>query len=207
VSQSYESIRRRKYITVSLLVATTCLTIALSVFLIYHWEYVVKLEQHGYLGLFLISLLAGSPIPVPTPSMILTFTLGSLLNPLLIGLVAGLGNTIGNAFIYYTGRSGLKVISGFDKPDTKLSRFLGNKRISNIVNSRGWGEMAMVFLLFIYPNPVATPLILAMGATRFNLTRFLVICWSGKTVQGLIFAYLGHFGLRSLLRFLGVFNA
>jgi membrane protein YqaA with SNARE-associated domain len=186
VSQFYESIRKRKYITVFLL---------------------VKLEQHGYLGLFLISLLAGSPIPVPTPIMILTFTLGSLLNPLLIGLVAGLGNTIGNAFIYYTGRSGLKVISGFDKPDTKLSRFLGNKRISNILNSRGWGEMAMVFLLFMYPNPVATPLILAMGATRFNLTRFLVICWSAKTVQGLIFAYLGHFGLRSLLRFLGVFNA
>ena len=67
-------------------------------------------------------------------------------------------------------------------------------------------EMAIVFLLFIYPNPVATPLLLAMGAARFNLTKFTIICWSGKTVQGLILSYLGHFGLRSLLHFFGVFN-
>ncbi len=184
----------------------TCLTIGLSVFLVYNWQDVVKLEKHGYLGLFLISLLAGSPIPIPTPSMILTFTLGSLLNPLFIGLVAGLGNTIGNYFIYYTGRAGLKVFSDFSDSNSRLGRLLNNERISKIVKSENWEEMAIVFLLFLYPNPAATPLILAMGAERFNLTKFLVVCWSGKTVQGLLLAYFGHLGLGSLLHFLGVFN-
>jgi membrane protein YqaA with SNARE-associated domain len=206
VVESQVYIGKKKYITVSLLVGTTVLTIALSIFLVYNHEYVVKLEQHGYLGLFLISLLAGSPLPVPTPSMILTFTLGSLLNPLFIGLVSGLGNTIGNVIIYITGRNGIKVFSGLDNPDTKLGRIMGSKRISKLVKSTTPGEMAMLFLLFIYPNPVATPLILAMGAARFSTARFLLVCGAGKTVQALILSYLGHFGLGSLLHLFGVFH-
>jgi membrane protein YqaA with SNARE-associated domain len=190
-----------------MIVVVTCLTIGLSVFLIYNHEYVAKLEKHGYLGLFLISLVAGSPLPVPTPSMILTFTLGSILNPVFIGLVAGLGNTIGNGLIYYAGRSGRNVFSDSGSTGTKLDRFLNNKRITKVVNSKSWKEMAMVFLLFVYPNPLGTPLLLAMGAAHFSIPRFVITCWAGKTAQGLIFAYLGHFGLRSLLHLFGVFNA
>ena len=200
------SISKSKFITISVLVVTTCLMIGLSIFLVYNHKYVVKLEQHGYVGLFLISLLAGSPLPIPTPSMILTFTLGSILNPLYIGLVDGLGNTIGNVLIYYTGRAGWKAFDDFNKPDSRIGRIMRSKRVTRLVESKSWGEMAIVFLSFVYPNPIATPLILAMGAERYNLAKFTIICWAGKTVQGLLFAYLGHFGLRSLLHFFGVFN-
>jgi membrane protein YqaA with SNARE-associated domain len=180
--------------------------IGLSVFLIYNHEYVVKLEHHGYLGLFLISLLAGSPLPIPTPSMILTFTLGSILNPLYIGLVAGMGNTIGNIFLYYTGRNGMKAFKDNNQPDSRIGRVMKSERVSRLVASKSWGEMAVVFLMFINPIPVTTPLVFAMGAARFNLTKFLVICWTSKTVQGLLLAYFGHFGLRSLLNIFGVFK-
>jgi membrane protein YqaA with SNARE-associated domain len=138
--------------------------------------------------------------------MILTFTLGSLLNPLYIGLVAGVGNTIGNSFIYYTGHAGLKLFTDFSNSNSRVGRILNSERIARIVNSKNWGELAVVFLLFLYPNPASTPLILAMGAERFSFPKFLVTCWSAKTAQGLILAYLGHLGLRSLLHFFGVFN-
>lgn len=180
--------------------------VGLSVFLVYNWKYVVRLEHHGYAGLFLISLLAGSPVPVPTPSTVLTFTLGSLLNPLFVGLAAGLGNTIGNASIYYTGRAGLKFFADFNKPGGRISRFLGGRSISKILNSRSPGELAIVFSLYLYPIPVATPMILAMGAARYSFSTFLIVCCVGKIVQGLLFAYLGHFGLGSLLHFFGVVN-
>ena len=78
-----------------------------SVLLVQHWEYITELEKQGYLGLFLISIFAGSPIPIPSPSMILTFTLGSILNPVLVGLVSGFGNGVGNALVFWTGRGGL----------------------------------------------------------------------------------------------------
>ena len=63
-----------------------------------------------------------------------------------------------------------------------------------------------VFLLSIYPNPVLTPVVLGMGATRFSFTKFFLACWGGNTVMTMVIAFLGYFGLRSLLHFLGVFN-
>ena len=65
--------------------------------------------------------------------------------------------------------------------------------------------MLTVFLLSIYPNPVLTPMILGMGASRFSFTRFFIAICAGKTAQSMLLAYLGYFGLRSLLRYLGIF--
>jgi membrane protein YqaA with SNARE-associated domain len=201
-----ESLRKRKYIAVGLLAATIGGSVAVAIFLIYNWEYVIRLESEGYLGLFLISLLAGSPIPIPTPSMILTFTLGSLLNPVLVGMVSGLGNAIGYALIYLTGRGGLRFLPNFNVSDSGIGRFLRKIRMSRMIDSPNRTGMVAVFLLSIYPNPVLTPVVIGMGATRFSFTKFFLACWTGKTVMAMLLAFLGYFGLRSLLHFLGIFN-
>ena len=201
-----ESLRKRDYIAVALLVATIGGSVAIAVFLIYNWQYVIQLEHEGYLGLFLISLLAGSPIPIPTPSMILTFTLGSLLNPVLVGIISGLGNAIGFAFVYLTARGGFRFLPDFDISNSRISRFLRKIRMSRIIDSPNQTGAVAVFLLSIYPNPVLTPVVLGMGATRFSFMRFFLPCWAGKTVMTMILAFLGYFGLRSILNFLGVFD-
>jgi membrane protein YqaA with SNARE-associated domain len=201
-----ESSRSKKYIGAALLAVTVGGSAAIAVFLIYHWEYVARLESEGYLGLFLISVLAGSPIPIPTPSMILTFTLGSLLNPALVGLVAGLGNAIGYSFIYMTGRGGHHLLPSFNVSDSGLGQFLRKIKMSRILEAPNRTGMVSVFLLSIYPNPVLTPVVLGMGATRFSFWKFFLACWGGNTVMTMVIAFLGYFGLRSLLHFLGIFN-
>jgi membrane protein YqaA with SNARE-associated domain len=207
------SLSRRKYVAVGLLAAMVIIGIGGSIFLIWNWKYVSQLEHQGYLGLFLISLFAGSPIPIPTPSMILTFTLGSLLNPAIVGIVSGLGNGIGNAIVYWSGRSGLLFFKNLDisglankASSSRIGRFLRKIRMPRVLDFANRRGVVTVFLLSIYPNPVITPMIIGMGATRFRFTKFFLACWAGKTVQSIILAYLGYFGLRSLLRFLGVFN-
>jgi membrane protein YqaA with SNARE-associated domain len=197
---------KRHYIAVALLVATIGGSVAVAVFLIYNWQYVIQLEHEGYLGLFIISLLAGSPIPIPTPSMILTFTLGSLLNPVLVGAISGLGNAIGFALIYLTGRGGFQFLPDFDISNSGIGRFLRKIKMSRIVDSPHQTGAVAVFLLSIYPNPVLTPMVFGMGATRFSFMRFFLPCWAGKTVMTMVLAFLGYFGLRSILHFLGVFN-
>jgi membrane protein YqaA with SNARE-associated domain len=204
---------KKKYIAISVLAATVVISVVGSLLLIWHWRWVEGLSSQGYLGLFIISLFAGSPIPIPTPSMILTFTLGSLLNPVLVGLVSGLGNGIGNALIFLTGRGGLLFFQNSDvsapageTSSSRIGRFLrkiGMPRMSDFAKRRA---VLAVFLLSIYPNPVLTPMILGIGAMRFRFTKFFLACWAGKTAQSLILAYLGYFGLGSLLRFLGIFN-
>lgn len=198
--------RKKKYIAAALLIATIGGSVAVAVFLIYNWEYVAQLEGEGYLGLFLISLLAGSPIPIPTPSMILTFTLGSLLNPALVGLVSGLGSAIGYALIYLTGRGGGRFLPKFNVSESVIGRFLRKIKMSRLLDSPNQTGMVSVFLLSIYPNPVLAPVVFGMGATRFSFVKFFLACWGGITIMTMIIAFLGYFGLGSLLHYLGIFN-
>jgi len=53
-------------------------------------------------------------------------------------------------------------------------------------------------------NPVFFPMAFAMGASRFRLWRFFIMCWAGNTVKSMMIAYLGYFGLGALLHWLGV---
>jgi membrane protein YqaA with SNARE-associated domain len=200
-----------KYLAIGLMAAMIVVSIVGSVFLIWNWEYISQLERQGYLGLFIISIFAGSPIPVPTPSMILTFTLGSILNPVLVGVVSGFGNGVGNALIFWTGRGGHAVFkniinssSSNQPPRSRLGRFF--QRFSRIPDFARRRVLIAVFVLSIYPNPVLTPLILGMGAMRSNFWKFFLTIWAGKTVQGLALSYLGYYGLRSLLHYFGVFS-
>ncbi|MGD9394361.1 MAG: hypothetical protein PVJ81_05370, partial [Dehalococcoidia bacterium] len=130
--------RARKYIAVALLAAVITISVGGSAYLILNWEVVEEIQNKGLLGLFVVSLFAGSPIPIPTPSMILTFTFGSILNPVLVGLVSGIGNGIGNAFIYWSGRGGHAFFKSFTTPNQEsepkswIGRFF--RKIPNMLN-------------------------------------------------------------------------
>ncbi len=202
---------RGKYLAIGLMVAMVAISVVGSLFLIWNWEYISELEQQGYVGLFVISIFAGSPIPIPTPSMILTFTLGSILNPVLVGVVAGFGNAVGNALIFWAGRGGHAVFRNFfnsnpsdDPPRSRIGRFF--RRISRLPEYARKRVLIAVFMLSIYPNPVLTPMILGMGAMRFHFWKFFLVIWAGKTLQSMVLSYLGYFGLRSILRYFGVFD-
>jgi membrane protein YqaA with SNARE-associated domain len=207
-----ENQTKSKYLAIGLLVAVIIISVGGSILIIQHWEYVARLQKHGYWGLFVISLFAGSPIPIPTPSMILTFTLGSILNPVLVGFIAGFGNGIGNALIFWAGRGGHRLFRSMIAPErsrsvprSRIGRFFQKMlRVPELVRNR---VLWAVFLLSIYPNPVLTPMILGMGAMRFRFWKFFLVIWAGKTFQGMILSYLGYFGLRSLLRYFGIFDA
>ena len=201
-----ENLKKNEYISIALLILTIGGSVAIAVFLIYNWQYVAQLEKAGYLGLFLISLIAGSPIPVPTPSMILTFTLGSLLNPILVGAVSGLGNALGFGLLYLTGTSGHRFLPSFSVADSGIGRFLKKIKMSRLLETPNRTGMVSVFLLSIYPNPVLPLVVIGMGAKRFSFGKFFIACWAGKTVMCMLLALLGYFGLRSILQFLGVFN-
>jgi len=203
--------RAKKYLAIGILAATIIVSIVGSVFLIQHWKYITRLEQEGYLGLFLISLFAGSPIPIPTPSMILTFTLGSILNPALVALVSGFGNSLGQSLGYWTGRGGnvfFKNIGFSLKVDENSPSWFG--RVLRKLSFPRMREFARrhvlwaVFVLGMYPNPVLMPVIVGMGAARYSFWKFYIVCFAGKLVEAAVLSYLGFFGLRSILHYFGI---
>ena len=195
-----------RYIIIGVFSAITVGTLALSIFLIFNWEYISRLESQGFLGLFLVSMIAGSPLPVLSPSMLVTFAMGSFLNPALVGIVSGLGNAVGTAFIYLTGRGGTSFFSDFDFSRSRLGKFFNRIRMPGKLSVAKYSAPVAVFLLSLYPNPALPAMVITMGATRYNFNRFFLACFAGKTVQALIIAYFGYFGLGSLLRYFGAFT-
>ncbi len=165
---------------------------------IYYRHVIEGLGGYGYLGAFIISILGGATIIIPIPMLAVVFALGGALKyTWLLGIVAGLGETLGALSIYMTGYGGgVAIAKGIHG---KLQ--VAYERMMNQMHKRG---SLTLFLLAAVINPFFYPAALAAGALRFSIRKYFVICWAGKTIKGLTVAYAGYYGLRGLLRALGV---
>ena len=145
------------------------------------------------MGVFIISLVAGSIMVLPIPYVAVVFTLGGVLNPALVGVASGLGASIGAVTIYLTGYGGHSLFRNYS--DAIYSRM------------EGWirrrGSIA-VFVMSAVFNPLFIPMAITLGMLRFRLWKFFILCWAGNTVKSLAIAYAGYLGLRSLFSWIGV---
>lgn len=175
------------------------LTIAGLVVMVYYWQDIVNLQKYGYLGAFLIAFVAGSSIPIPISYIIVTFTLGGVLNPLLIGVASGVGAGTGGTLVYLFGLEGGRLIPRIDhfSVDETASSYMA--RFANWAQSRG---SLVVFLMSAVFNPMFAPMAITMGALRFRLVKFFGLCVAGNIVKSLIISYAGYFGVGALLRWL-----
>jgi uncharacterized membrane protein YdjX (TVP38/TMEM64 family) len=171
-------------------------TSLMAVAVVYYWEYVQALEGYGYLGAFLISITGGATILVPVPMLAVVFALGGVLTPYWVGIAAGLGETFGALTIYMTGHGAGTAL--FRSNGRLQGAYL---RIMGVMERRG--SLAL-FLLAAILNPFFYPAALAAGAMRFGVRKYFFITWAGKTIKGLTVAYAGYWGLRGLLRWLGM---
>jgi membrane protein YqaA with SNARE-associated domain len=189
---------RNRYILFSVIFVVTS---AASIFLVIHyWQEIAELQNYGYLGMFLIAFVAGSSIPTPVSYLLLTFTFGGILNPALVGVSAGVGAGIGGTLVFLLGRGGRRFFPGLKhySPDESASNHLTNRFVK-------WSQRRgsiVVFLMSAMLNPVFAPMAIALGALRFRLIKFLVMCIAGNTLKAMIISYLGYLGVGSMLRWL-----
>ncbi len=185
-----KGIAKKEYIVGGLALAITFLGCLVA---IYYWEYISHLSKYGYAGVFVISILAGGTVFVPIPGLLVVFTLGSVLKPALVGALAGLGEALGSMGIYLTGYGGRGVFQNTSRGlYAHLSAWLHRH-----------GSVA-VFINSAIFNPLFYPFTAIAGMLRFGLIKFFLVCWAGKTVKGMIVAYAGYLGLRTVLRWLGM---
>ena len=168
-------------------------TIVLCILIIHYRSYLTQIARWGYVGCFFINVLASGTLAMPGFGIILTFTLGGILNPAIVGAVAGIGESIGAVGAYFTGYGG----GGLFR-DSNSSLQL---RFSNTIDRHG--SKAVFFMASII-NPIYYPFAVFLGMLRFGWARFLLATWAGKTIKNMILAYLGYFGLRFVLQWLGL---
>jgi hypothetical protein len=182
-------------------------TIAVCILLIRFWRYLNQYQIIIYLGLFFTAVLAGSPLPIPTPCFALTFTLASRFDPFLIGFIAGTGAAIGAMLVYWTARTGKHFMPNinFTDPANKIyssaiGKFLRRiklPRFMEVMNRRG---PIGVFLFSMFPNPFLMPLLVTMGINKVAAWKVAITAWAGNIVMFVVIAAVGHYGLGSILR-------
>ncbi len=80
--------------------------IALIVALFIFRDQVKRLENYGYVGIFLLSIAANATIIIPLPGVAFTTAMGAIFNPIGVAVAAGLGAALGELTGYMAGFSG-----------------------------------------------------------------------------------------------------
>lgn len=171
--------------------ASVVITATLCVLILRHRAYLDEISQWGYVGCFLVNLFASGTFVVPGMGAVITFTLGGVLHPAIVGVVAGLGEATGAMGAYLTGYGGRGLL---------LSGQM-EQRFSGLMQRHGPKAM---FLMAVLINPIYYPFAVWMGVLRVHVGKFFLYTLLGRTLKNLLLAYVGYFGIRTVLQGLGL---
>ena len=181
--------RRLTILRVFTLVGVVAIIVALFIFR----AQVKRLEQYGYLGIFLISIAANATIIIPLPGVAFTTAMGAIFNPIGVAFAAGLGAALGELTGYMTGFSGQGV----------AERAVLYQRLTIWMKAHQNLAYGVILLLAFIPNPFFDLAGMASGALKLPIWKFLVACAIGKILKMLLFAYAGYYSVTWLTGLFG----
>ena len=152
-------------------------------------EQLRNLNELAYAGAFLSMLIGNATLILPVPGLIFVFALGSSLNPLLVGLVAGPGAALGELTGYVAGYGGSAIIDNiklYDRIKLWMEKY----------------SLIPITVLAAIPNPAFDMAGIVAGSLRIPWWKFLVAAWIGKTIQALTIAYAGALGATWVQQFI-----
>jgi membrane protein YqaA with SNARE-associated domain len=165
----------------AMLVGTILFTVALI--LLVPGDFIQHLGSYGYVGLFVLTLLANATIVIPSPALAAAFLGGTALNPWLVGIVAGVAAGLGETTGYLAGLSGSNLAT--------TSRWY--PRVKTWVER--WGVLT-IFSLAAFPSPMIDLAGIAAGVLRIRFVSYLLACIAGKTVRYIGVAWIGYMWVR-----------
>ena len=165
---------------------SVCATVVLCILIIQHQTFVDQISHWGYLGCFIINILATGTFVLPGMGAVITFTLGGVLHPAVVGVVAGFGEATGAVGASLTGYGG--------------RAFLDEGRMHDMQRH---GSKAM-FIMAALINPIFYPFAVWMGVLRVRIGKFFLYTFLGRTFKNMLLAYLGYFGMRTVLQWIGM---
>ncbi|GAB4493907.1 MAG: hypothetical protein Fur0016_27390 [Anaerolineales bacterium] len=178
--------RRTTILRIFALLGVAALIILLFIFR----DQLQKLQQYGYLGIFLISIAANATIIIPLPGVAITTAMGAIFNPLGVAIAAGLGASLGELSGYLAGFSG----QGLAEKTAAYDKLTGWMKAHPRLN------MLVILVLAFIPNPLFDIAGFAAGTLKIPLWQFLLPCAVGKILKMLLFAYAGAFSFDWLMK-------
>ncbi len=137
--------------------------------------------NYGYTGAFFISTFGNFTVFFPVPFVLTIYAFGATLNPLMLGLVCGLGSTVGEFSAYLIGMGGRRVLHD------RYSKQLDTAK--KLVEKYG---VAIIFLFALLPLPDDLILI-PLGMMKFDIKRAIAAMFAGKFLMCTAVAYAGRY--------------
>ena len=157
---------------------------------VYFRDRLQELEQYGYAAVFLVGLVSNATLILPVPGLAVSSVMGGVFNPLIVGVVGGVGQALGELTGYMAGYSGQTWVDENPTYD-RLTQWM-----------QRYGALT-IFVLAIIPNPVFDLGGIIAGMLRLPLYKFLVSCAAGKVVKNIIFALVGYYGIEAVFKLFG----
>ena len=186
---------KRRLIPLLTLLFVIAITSGIFLFYRHYPDKFEQLQQYGYLGAFLISLignatvlLPGIVLPILSGLGVVFYSVTGLVGPIMVGVAGGAGAAIGEIVGYMAGYSGRGLVE-----DNKLY-----ERLVGWV--RRWGTIAIFIFTLV---PLFFDLVgLVAGVLRFPLWKFVIVCWLGRTLLYVVFVALVAYGWEVVLPYL-----
>jgi len=166
------------------------------------WTYIIAaflqwseqtILNFGYLGVFIVSIVSTATIFLPIPGFLFILAVSPFLNPFLLGVVAGAGMAVGELTGYLIGKGGSRALKKGDK--------------KWLLKGEDWFKKGRGFLFIVIF--AATPLpdditgILG-GMFNYDLRKFLLASFLGKTAMNLLLALAGFYGINWVMSVFGI---
>lgn len=155
-------------------------------------EFLIGLANtYGLIGVFIIGFLSSFTLFIPSPAFFVVFLLGSVINPLPLGIAAGLGSAAGELTSYYAGYGVSLATKRYKK------KFMAVEKMFQKYNAP-----LIIFVFSATPLPFDVVGIFC-GAVRYPLKKFFLATLAGKLVKFTLIAYAGFYGLEAIKNIFG----
>lgn len=161
-------------------IAEIAVAVIIAVVVLAFSEEIIALSEYGYIGVFIISLLSSATIFIPAPGWVAVIALGGVLNPYILGIIAGIGSGIGELTGYMIGNGAR----------TLTRRELDTQR--KLIKKYG---LWIIMLLAFIPNPLFDAAGLVAGALKIPVWKFMLATIAGRIIRFILLAYFGAWTL------------
>ena len=159
-------------------------------------ELIAVLIAMGPLGLFIAAIIGNASLFLPLPIDLLIIPLSKIdyfglgvWTPLLLGIIVGLGASIGEFSGYFFGLAGIKSFESMKREKVEKLKLLKEKL----------EQVGIPLIAFFSFTPLPFDLIgIAAGLASYSKKKFFIGCLIGKLPRYVILAYAGYFGISFL---------
>jgi len=179
------------------IIQITALILVIGAWIIgfYFFDDIEALKRYGYTGAFLVPMLDNFVTFINVGSFMIIAYLANILNPLFVGLLAGLGGTLGQFSSYLLGYSGVHFI---------IKKIGIYRSVANWMDK--WGGK-FIFTMSILPLPLVGFTGIAAGAAEYNVFKYFSYSLLGNILKHIGYCFIASWILSYLLPKISQFSS